>query len=454
MKVSLLPPEDMALAAQNPTDCFSARPARGAFVAIAHANRGISRGQQFADTRSDSDRAASPGTEDAQYPFGHLDSRSIAYSSNVGLVRVNIDGGPPVPFPTFVGASRARAGSWGKDTIVFQSSDGRGPYGPLSAGRQPKTYHSLDTAKGEYAHVYPWFLLDGRQFPFTPLSTPTAKKAPSIWPIRTHRIAARFSTQGPRCVCSARLHCVPSRAYLIGPGLTYAGGHYGDPVPIAEPVGYMGTQAQGLFSVSQNGILVYSGGITSSGQQLTWFDRTGKELGTVGSPGNGMQFENFARRTYHRCGSPGPENRNHWPMAARSMQRNTESRLAAASDITRYPPGCPTAITSCFFLLRTTEALFLRELNGSGKQTVLILENRLAPRVHARAVAASADGRYLFEERIDPKTKSDIWVLPLREGTCWVNLTFAHSLGVEQYAAPSPSGPWLAYASDENGRLY
>lgn len=70
-----------------------------------------------------------------------------------------------------------------------------------------------------------------------------------------------------------------------------------------------------------------------------------------------------------------------------------------------------------------------------------------------RALAVSADGRYLFEERIDPKTNSDIWVLPLSEqGVAGKPYAYVHGAGVEQYAAPSPSGSWLAYASDENGR--
>jgi len=61
----------------------------------------------------------------------------------------------------------------------------------------------------------------------------------------------------------------------------------GDPVPIAEQLDIVsgGVTAQGQFSSSQNGVLAYSSGGAGINLQLTWFDRSGKELGTVGPPG-------------------------------------------------------------------------------------------------------------------------------------------------------------------------
>ncbi len=62
----------------------------------------------------------------------------------------------------------------------------------------------------------------------------------------------------------------------------------GDAVPIAEQVDdwQFGSDRQGQFSASQNGILVYTSGATTGGNvQLTWFDRSGKPGGTVGTPG-------------------------------------------------------------------------------------------------------------------------------------------------------------------------
>jgi len=64
----------------------------------------------------------------------------------------------------------------------------------------------------------------------------------------------------------------------------------------------------------------------------------------------------------------------------------------------------------------------------------------------------SRDGRYLIEERPDdPKTKADIWVLPMFGDKKPFN--YLHSEFNEQYAKLSPNGQWLAYQSDESKRL-
>ncbi len=59
----------------------------------------------------------------------------------------------------------------------------------------------------------------------------------------------------------------------------------GDAFPIAEQVENLAPVAYGAFSVSQNGVLVYTSGGGGESRQLTWFDRSGKILGTVGDPG-------------------------------------------------------------------------------------------------------------------------------------------------------------------------
>ena len=53
---------------------------------------------------------------------------------------------------------------------------------------------------------------------------------------------------------------------------------------VADPVGFDASRFAGAFSVSAAGLVTYrsaSGGIR---RQLTWFDRSGKVVGTVGAP--------------------------------------------------------------------------------------------------------------------------------------------------------------------------
>jgi dipeptidyl aminopeptidase/acylaminoacyl peptidase len=62
----------------------------------------------------------------------------------------------------------------------------------------------------------------------------------------------------------------------------------------------------------------------------------------------------------------------------------------------------------------------------------------------------SRDGRYMIEEVFDPKTKSDIWVIPTfgdKKPFPYINTEFQ-----EGDAKLSPNGQFLAYNSDESKR--
>jgi len=63
----------------------------------------------------------------------------------------------------------------------------------------------------------------------------------------------------------------------------------------------------------------------------------------------------------------------------------------------------------------------------------------------------SADGRFLLYFSVDPQTDRDLWVLPMRADRMpWVFLKTRFSEKVGQF---SPDGRWVAYESNESGRL-
>jgi WD40 repeat protein len=60
----------------------------------------------------------------------------------------------------------------------------------------------------------------------------------------------------------------------------------GDAIPLIGHVAGNPVLREGTFSVSENGILVYqSGSTTTSGDELLWLDRAGKQIGKTGTPG-------------------------------------------------------------------------------------------------------------------------------------------------------------------------
>jgi len=61
----------------------------------------------------------------------------------------------------------------------------------------------------------------------------------------------------------------------------------------------------------------------------------------------------------------------------------------------------------------------------------------------------SPDGRFLLYAQVDPKTKSDLWLLPAGGKP----VPFLQTDANEVQGAFSPDGKWVAYASDETGKF-
>ena len=88
--------------------------------------------------------------------------------------------------------------------------------------------------------------------------------------------------------------------------------------------------------------------------------------------------------------------------------------------------------------------LYQKPSNGAGQDELLLSATDAEP------TDRSQDGRFLLYQRNDPKTKWDLWVLPLfgdRKAKPFLQSEFDESQG--QF---SPDGRWVAYASNESGR--
>ena len=149
----------------------------------------------------------------------------------------------------------------------------------------------LDRTRGEKTHRWPWFLPDGRHFVYsadTVGGTASAIRVASIDSQAGDSRGAipglwwrRFLTQStPKGTCSSW-----ARRHLGGPAVR----------PEAPDHDLRSRSRRGkrskhrsaetrCFSVSGNGALVY----LSGGRQITrlaWFDRSGKQVATLGDPG-------------------------------------------------------------------------------------------------------------------------------------------------------------------------
>ena len=188
--------------------------------------------------------------------------------------------------------------------------------------------------------------------------------------------------------------------------------------------------------------------------ELTWFDRQGKELGTTGEPGEYAYFDLALSPDGKRVATTRSD-----PTVAGSGQgiwvldltRGVSARFTFDPAPDSSPVWSPDGTRIAFGASRAGGiAIYQKASNGTGKDQLLLAAtgDPTAPNDWSR------DGRFLLYTRQDPKTKADLWVLPLSSdgAPAGAPRPFANTEFSEDQGQFSPDGRWIAYTSDESGR--
>ena len=384
--------------------------------------------------------------------FWSPDSRFIGFQSGGKLAKIEISGGPAQTLCDVHGT--VVGGSWnGKGVIVFADTD-RGLMQVSAVGGVATPLTTLDPSRREVVHVLPSFLPDGRHFLYERASSTVENSGVYIGSLNTkpedqdsRRLLA--ATSGPAYV--------PSSDFDFGQVLFLRQGTLmaqpfdarrlelsGEAVPVAEKVGsYLD---YGLFSASNNGVLVYRSGVGQD-YQLTWLDRQGRVLGTVGEPGryNSMALSPDGRRV--AVSRINAENTPNWDVWLLDVQRNTSTRLSYDQVRATFPIWSADGSSIIFDANYGGEVnLYLKLASGASGER-LLLKSTVGEKY---ATSWSRDGRFLLYTAVNPKTKNDIWVLPLQGDR--KPIPFLRTEFNESSAQLSPDGHWIAYLSDESGK--
>jgi Tol biopolymer transport system component len=446
VRSSLLPPDGANFDATSGAMALSPDGRRIAFVALTED------GKRMLWVRPLDGLSAQPlaGTEEASFPFWSPDSRFIGFFSLGKLRKIDASGRPA---QALCDASTARGGSWSADgTILFTPSTTDGIYRVPAAGGTAVQVTTLDAERDESSHGFPAFLPGGVHFLFLVEAGENPEDPQSgfgLWVgsldsnARSHLLATDASA---RYASSGHILFLRDRTLVAQRFDAKALALEGEAVPVAENL----TRTQRwetTFSVSDSGLLAFQAGAGTQLSQLVLLDRDGRELGAIGKPADywAPALSQDGRRVAAHVIDPLTQKSDIWVL---DLERGTSTRLTFDDNDDITPLWSPDDRFIYFSSRRQGKGdVFRKASSGTGVDEVVLADPEFS-----LLMSLTADGRLgaLMTQSSGGRTGWDIALLDLASGTTRV---FLQTPFMELQPALSRDGRWLAYQSNESGRM-
>jgi Tol biopolymer transport system component len=387
--------------------------------------------------------AATPlaGTENAGRPFWSPDNRSLAFVSGNQMKRIAVGGGPA----QLVGElKRGADGCWGTGGVILFDGALTDSICQIPAdGGEVAPATRIDRAGGESYHAWPTFLPDGKRFLFL-----AGRLGTEMRMLKLGRLGSLESREiGP---IPSRVEYSPSGRLLYAQDGTLMARPFdaasarftGRPFPVAE--GVLASAELAHISVSNTGAIAY--GVGGAGDQtvLTWVDRNGRtsvQLGAPDSYRNPALSPDGTRLAYELL-DPGNGGTDVW---VRDLRRGIATRVTFDPKGEVWPTWSPDGRRLAYAMDESGGYTVLaRASDGTGSVDTLYRSE-----VPAGPTCWSGDGKSLFLSRYE--SFFQLWVMAPTPG--------AKATRVQQTrfgdfnAQLSPDGRWLAYLTDETGRI-
>ncbi len=387
-----------------------------------------------------------PGTEDAQDPFWSPDSRSIGFFAEGKLKRISAAGGAvQVIAPSIWDA---RGGTWSREnTILF--ANGVEPIQRVNAsGGRPSPIKAL--AEGEAAPRYPVFLPGDHGFLYLSLAFDrrTSLYAVSLKNMHSDAVVAIDNSavySKPGYLLFAQSNTLFAQPFdLARLKVT------DQPIVIAEHAGHTST-FKSAISVSDTGTLAWAGALSPQGR-LTWFDRSGRSLNSLGPE---AYYSDFRL-------SPDEKVLAVSMMDAKTgtidvwiddLARGTSNRVAGVDALLKATPiWSPDGSQLVFRVSRGAVEFYRRSAAGGGAEQVILPSSVVrSSGIQSNLIINtdwSPDGKNILFSVPGPETGTDLWILPLLGDRKPVK--FLGSPASEMHGNFSPDGHLVAYTSNES----
>ncbi len=395
------------------------------------------------------------GTENATSPFWSPDGRFIAFADGRVLKKIDLTGGRAQTLGEAPG--NIGLGAWNSAGVIVVGTRGLGPiYRVPDTGGTFVPLTSVVDQQSERGHSFPTFLPDQKRFLYIKLSARADEQgvyAGSIDLAPEQQSKSRLLplTFGPLILTDGdhgrRLLFTREGTVVSQPFDADRVELSGEPTPVAEGVGSAGSFA--FFGAGSNVLAYRTGAATAStSEQLTWFDRTGKEISKVGGPlavsagPFSLAIAPDGRRAAVMMAGTAPPS-DLWLV---EFARGLATRLTSTPGNEAGPVWAPDSRRLVFRSSRTDNFafdLFVKDVDGAEEQQP-IASNPTS----GTPTDWSRDGRTILLARGPDANASDLvaWSTDRKVAEPLLGTSFTEHTG-----RFSSDGRWLAYVSNESG---
>jgi eukaryotic-like serine/threonine-protein kinase len=382
------------------------------------------------------------GTQGASYPFWSPDGKSIGFFADGKLKKVDLSGGQS---QVLCDAPNGRGGTWNRNGVIVFAPDALSGLSRVSAwGGSPAEMTKPDTSRSESSHRWPEFLPDGKHLIYLAANFSGKPGINAIF------LGSLDSTEKRLLVSTSANAAYAEPGYLVymrdktlvaQPFDRRSYTLSGQPHTLSDEVLFFPQVYRAVFSASSEEVLVTQTGKGAYMSQLTWFDRSGKPAGTVGQPGwyDNVRLSPDGRRVAADQTDQDGRNIDIW---IHELARGSATRMTFDPALDQAPVWSADSQKILFASNRSGNfGLYRKNADGSGSEEELA---NLGGAIF-NPWDWSRDGKYLL----------------IRKGNelgyiTWpdqVLQTLFQSKWAVRGAQFSPSGRWIAYASNETGSM-
>ena len=391
-----------------------------------------------------------PGTENAQSPFWSYDGKMLGFFADGKMKKIDLSGGSPT---TITAVLNERGATWNKNDIIVYCPDYQSGLFQVSADGKgtPRQLTTPDSARHEGSHRWPFFLPDGKHFLYLARTAVESGEAEgdAIFVGSLDGTERKMLVQSSFNAGYANGYLLFARNQVLMvqrfdvDNLSLSG----DPVKVEDDMLNDPSYNIAVFTVSDNGMLLYQPGNTTGGARPILVERTGTIIRTVG--------DNLLEQDQPRFSPDGKQlamymydlrsrRSNVWLY---DLQTNGRRRITTRPEGDFNPLWSPDGATIYFTSGGVSNRdIFRQSVSHNSREEEIFSSPK-----NDIGLDISPDGSILLFSSTDVKdNSSDLFLLNLQDSKR-EPFSFQSTRFNEHSARISHDGKWITFVSDESG---